>query len=227
MTEVAGRGVGLDLIREALAGVGGTVELRTHPGRGTSLELQVPASLSALDALLVEAGGQLCALPLVAVVHAARLSPSELNRTSDALELRFEGQLVRFMPLARLLRSVEPERRESSVWSAVIVRGERGVLALGVERLLGAESIVCRTLPDSVQVDPTVAGISLDADGSPRLVLDPEGLLATAERLPLPSRACRGRPSRGAGDRRFADHAHARAEYFGVGGLRGRASDIR
>ncbi len=186
VTEVAGRGVGLDLIREALAGVGGTVELSTWPGLGTSVELQVPASLSALDALIVEAGGELYALPLAAVVHAARVMPAELNRTSDGLALRFEGQLVPFMPLARLLRSVEQERRPEAAWSLVIVRGERGLLALGVERLLGGESIVCRALADSVPTDPTVAGISLDADGSPRLLLDPEGLLATAESVPLP-----------------------------------------
>jgi len=186
LTEVSGRGVGLDLIREALAGVGGTVALMTRPGVGTSLELQVPASLSALDALIVEAGGQLYALPLASVVQAARLAPADLNRTSEALSMVFEGELVPFMPLARLLRGVEPERHEASAWSSVIVRGQRGLLALGVERLLGGESIVCRALPDSVQADPTVAGITLDADGSPRLLLDPDGLLATAALVPLP-----------------------------------------
>jgi two-component system chemotaxis sensor kinase CheA len=194
VTEVAGRGVGLDLIREALAGVGGTASLSTRPGLGTSLELQVPASLSALDALIVEAGGQLYALPLSSVVQATRLLPGALNRTSDALSMLFDGELVPFMPLARLLRGVEQERHESAAWSSVIVRGERGLLALGVERLLGGESIVCRALPDALAADPTVAGVSLDADGSPRLLLDPEGLLATAELVPLP--APRGQASR-------------------------------
>ena len=186
VTEVSGRGVGLDLIREALAGVGGTVALMTRPGLGTSLELQVPASLSALDALIVEAGGQLYALPLASVVQASRLAPSDLNRTSEAISMVFDGALVPFMPLARLLRGVEQGRHEGAAWSSVIVRGEQGLLALGVERLLGGESIVCRALPDSVQADPTVAGITLDADGSPRLLLDPDGLLATAELVPLP-----------------------------------------
>jgi len=187
VTQVSGRGVGLDLIREALAGVGGQVSLQTRPGQGTSLELTVPASLSALEALLVEAGGQLYALPLGAVVHAARVLPAELNRTADALSMLYDGELVRFTPLARLLRRVEQERRSDAVWSVVIVRGERGLLALGVERLLGGESIVCRALPESAQVDPTVAGITLDADGNPRILLDPEGLQATAQLLPLPA----------------------------------------
>lgn len=186
VTEVAGRGVGLDLIREALAGVGGRVSLLTKPGQGTRLELTVPASLSALEALIVEAGGQLYALPLQAVAHAARVLPAELSRTADALSMLHDGQLVRFTPLARLLRRVEQERRSDAVWSVVVVRGERGLLALGVERLLGAESIVCRNLPESAHVDPTVAAVTLDADGNPRLLLDPEGLQATAQLLPLP-----------------------------------------
>ena len=112
VTEVAGRGVGLDLIREALAGVGGRVRLRTKPGHGTSLELMVPASLSALEALLVEAGGQVYALPLEAVVHAARVPPADLSRSADALSLVYDEKLVRFTPLASLLRRVEQERAD-------------------------------------------------------------------------------------------------------------------
>lgn len=186
VTEMAGRGVGLDLVREALAGVGGSVRLRTRPRQGTSLELNVPASLSALEALLVEADGQHFAVPLAAVVRAVRLKPNELNRTAEALSLPYQGKLVPFMPLARLLRAGRDDRPESAAWSAVLVRGERGLVALGVDRLLGGESVVCRTLPDSVDVDPTVAGTTLDADGNPRLLLDPDGLLAAAELVPLP-----------------------------------------
>lgn len=186
VTELSGRGVGLDLVREALKGVGGSVALRSRPGLGTSLELNVPASLSALEALLVEAGGQPYALPLSAVVQAVRLKPQELNRTADALSLLYQGQLVRFIPLSRLLRTARDERDERAACSAVLVRGEGGLLAVGVDRLLGGESIVCRTLADSVATDPTVAGTALDADGNPRLLLDPDGLLAAAELAPLP-----------------------------------------
>jgi two-component system chemotaxis sensor kinase CheA len=186
VTEMAGRGVGLDLIREALAGVGGSVRLRTRPRLGTSLELSVPATLAALEALLVEAGGQPYAIPLAAVVRAVRLKPEELHRTAEAVSMLYQEQLVRFIPLSRLLRAAREERPQSAAWSAVLVRGEHGLLALGVDRLLGGESIVCRTLPESVDVDPTVAGTTLDADGNPRLLLDPDGLLAAAELVPLP-----------------------------------------
>jgi two-component system chemotaxis sensor kinase CheA len=184
VTEVSGRGVGLDLIREALAGVGGSVALSTEPGAGTNLTLMVPASMAALEALVVEAGGELQAIPLSAVVQALRLATSELSRTTSATSLLFEGQVVPFVPLAWLLRNARQASTERSVWSTVIVRGKLGLLALGVDRLLGSESLVARGLPDAVEVDATVAGVTLDADGNPRLLLDPDELLSAATQLP-------------------------------------------
>jgi two-component system chemotaxis sensor kinase CheA len=194
VTQVAGRGVGLDLVREALESVGGTVSLRTQPGRGTSLELNVPASLSALDALIVDAGGRQCAIPLDAVVQAARFGGTELSRTASSASLIFEGQVVPFVPLSALLRASAQADHERVSWSALLIRGSGGLLALGVDRLLGAESIVARALPDAVDVDPTVAGVTLDADGNPRLVLDPDSLWAAAQKLPL--EPARGTPVR-------------------------------
>jgi two-component system chemotaxis sensor kinase CheA len=189
VSQHAGRGVGLDLIREALTSVGGSVQLRSEPGSGTSLELNVPATLSALDALIVEVSNQVCAIPLAAVVKAMRFDAAALNSSASNSSLMFEDQLVPFMPLGDLLRASRTPERERQLWSAVIVRGRQGLLALGVDRLLGNESLVARALPDAVDVDATVAGVTLDADGNPRLLLDPEGLLeAAAHAKPMPSR---------------------------------------
>jgi len=184
VTEVAGRGVGLDLIREALGSVGGTVSLESAPGAGTSLILKVPASLSALEALLVEAGGRPVAIPLSAVVRALRVNVKELSVTAEGSSLRFEDQVLPFVPLSRLLRSSRSTEAVRAMWSAVIVQDGHERIALGVDRLLGAESLVARGLPESVELDATVAGVTLDADGNPRLLLDPEGLLASAKRPP-------------------------------------------
>jgi two-component system, chemotaxis family, sensor kinase CheA len=184
VTQVAGRGVGLDLIREALGNVGGTVALSSEPGVGTSLTLKVPASLSALEALVVEVAGAPLAIPLTSVVRALRVSASELNVTAEGSSLRFEDQLLPFLPLSRLLRSTRPNESVRKLWSTVIVQDGEERIALGVDRLLGAESLVARGLPDSVELDATVAGLSLDADGNPRLLLDPAGLVQAAKQPP-------------------------------------------
>lgn len=184
VSQHAGRGVGLDLIREALASVGGSVQLHSEPGQGTTLELSVPATLSALEALIVEAGQQVCAIPLAAVVHATRFELSALSQSPEGTTLSFEDQLVSFVPLATLLRSESRPSRDRRSWSAVIVRGRRGLLALGVDRLLGADGVVAHALPESLDVDATVAGVTLDADGNPQLLLDPDGLLDSAASTP-------------------------------------------
>ncbi|HKY36205.1 MAG TPA: response regulator [Polyangiaceae bacterium] len=188
VSEMAGRGVGLDLIREALASVGGTVVLRTTPGAGTTLELSVPASMSALDVLIVEVGETLHAIPLNAVVQAVRLASRELSRTADSTSLLLEGQVIPFVPLAWLLKAGDVEDAARASWSTVIIRGDSGLLAIGVDRLLGNEGVVVRALPESVEIDPTVSGVTLDADGNPRLLLDPDGLvLAARSTAPRPA----------------------------------------
>jgi two-component system, chemotaxis family, sensor kinase CheA len=150
----------------------------------------VPATLAALEALIVEAGGEPLALPLGAVVQALRVPLRELNRTADSTSLTYEGQLVPFVPLSRLLRSGGSRSRATEqAWSAVIVRRGTDLLALGVDRLLGSENVVARALPDSASVDATVLGVTLDTDGNPRLLLDPDVLVANAAGLPAPTHA--------------------------------------
>ncbi|RYZ04589.1 MAG: hybrid sensor histidine kinase/response regulator [Myxococcales bacterium] len=182
VSEVSGRGVGLDLIRESLAGVGGTVSLRNHPGAGADLTLSVPASLTALEALSVEAAGGVHCIPLDAVVRALRVEDSEIARGAEGASLLFGAEVIPFAPVARLLKSQnsQPERK---VWSVVVITHGQDRLALGVDRLLGSDGLVAHALPDSADVEATVAGVSLDADGNPRLLLDPEGLIAAARTL--------------------------------------------
>lgn len=184
VSQVSGRGVGLDLIREALGEVGGTATLSSERGVGTSVLLRVPASLSALEVLLVEAGGAEVALPLSSVLRALRVEAKELQITAEGASLRFEDQALPFRPLSQLLRSSRPGEMVRPLWSAVVVSDGRERVVLGVDRLLGAENLVARALPESVELDATVAGVSLDVDGNPRLLLDPEGLLSAAKRAP-------------------------------------------
>lgn len=171
------------MIREALASVGGTVSLRNHPGAGTDLTLSVPASLTALEALLVEAGGSLHCLPLDSVVRALRVEDAEIARGAEGASLLFGADVIPFSPLARLLKSKNAQA-ERKIWSVVVLQHGEERLAVGVDRLLGSDGLVAHAVPESADVEATVAGVSLDADGNPRLLLDPEGLIAAARRLP-------------------------------------------
>jgi two-component system chemotaxis sensor kinase CheA len=185
VTEISGRGIGLDVVGEAARRLGGTVSLRTQPRAGTTLELVVPVSLASLDALVVEAAGQRLAIPMDAVRRTVRVTAAELARTPEGDAIAVEDAMVPFVPLPRML-GAEPEATPRRAWSAVVIEGDGATVALGVDRLVGAENVVLRPLPGGTPATPTVAGASLDLEGNPQLVLDAAGLVAEARRTVAP-----------------------------------------
>ena len=188
VTELSGRGIGLDVVRATLSQLKGEMRIRSEPGRGLSVEVQVPVSIAALQGLVVEAGGARVAIPLDAVQQTLRVRDAEVARSAEGDSILHAGKAIPFLPLDLMLRrsglggSNFGNRVNPGIWSAVVVQAEGRCVALGVERLLGAANIVMRALPGVVEADPVVAGASLDAEGMPQLVLDPASLVASAER---------------------------------------------
>jgi two-component system chemotaxis sensor kinase CheA len=192
VTEVSGRGVGLDVVREAVEQIGGRVAVTTEPGVGTAFELIVPLSLAALDILLVETSENAVAIPLDAARTSMRIAASEISWSSTGASVLFERTAIPFVSLSTLLFG--DRRAPSRDWSAIVIAGAGGTAAIGVDRLLGAARVVVRPLPAHTPASAMVAGTSLDAEGNPRLILDPEGLISEARRMnaaglgPPPSR---------------------------------------
>jgi two-component system chemotaxis sensor kinase CheA len=188
LSELSGRGIGLDVVRATMSQLKGDMRIRSEPGRGVRFEIQVPVSIAAMQGLVVEAGGTRVAIPLDAIVQTLRVRDAEVARSAEGDSILHAGKAIPFLPLQRMLLTAgSGDLKLSSgihpgIWSAVVVQAEGRCVALGVERLLGAANIVMRALPSVVQADPVIAGASLDAEGRPQLVLDPTGLVALAER---------------------------------------------
>jgi two-component system chemotaxis sensor kinase CheA len=183
VTAVSGRGIGLDIVREAAARLGGQVAVTSQPGRGTTVEIAAPVSLSSLEALVVEAGDCTAAIPLEAIRRIVRLAPGDVARTAEGRSIVFEGKVIPFAPLSEPLRAgARAVDREAGDATAVIVEGPAGCAALGVTRLRGAETVIVQPLPEGSGADAVVAGASLDAEGNPQLVLYPEALVVAAAR---------------------------------------------
>jgi two-component system chemotaxis sensor kinase CheA len=180
VTEIAGRGIGLNLVSEVMQRLNGEISAHTDSGRGTAIELQVPLSLAALEVLVVENLGCMAALPLDAVKRTVRIMPEEIVRSSHGETILYDGKQIPFAPL--LLQTTQKiARREASVASrsstAVIVATADGVSALAVERLCGMENVVLRPLPHLCPADAIVLGVYLDNEGNPCMVLDPAVLV--------------------------------------------------
>jgi two-component system chemotaxis sensor kinase CheA len=189
ITEVAGRGVGLDVVRDAAERLDGKVELHTDAGKGTTVTLTVPLLIASLDGLLVETGGIVVTLPIESIRGTLRIAPGEIARTSHGESIIHEGRTIPFLSLATVLSVRSAPARTGRVWSAVVVGAACGMAAIGVERLLGAVNVVLRPLPMLAPALPIVAGVSLDVEGNPQLVLDPENLIMAAQRAAAPRAA--------------------------------------
>jgi two-component system chemotaxis sensor kinase CheA len=186
VTDMAGRGVGLDIVREALERIGGDIAIRFEPGRGTTFELVIPRSVTAVDALLVSADGDsnAIAIPLDAVQRTVRLKAGDIARAGTGPSILYRQTAIPFLPLRAVMRGMQRSSDAAQTWLAIIVAGGGGVAAFGVERLLGTARIVVRPLPERLDADPVIAGASLDGDGKPQLVLDPDRLVAAAHASP-------------------------------------------
>ncbi|WP_432825041.1 hybrid sensor histidine kinase/response regulator [Dactylosporangium sp. CA-092794] len=198
VTGVSGRGIGLDAVRDVAERLGGEVSVHTEPGRGTDVELVVPLSLVSLSGLVVQAGGVLAALPLDAVRTCVLLPGVEAAAAAAAGALAHDGRVLPFLPLGRVLAAAGGGTGPNGRGVAVVLAAGDRPIAVGADRLLGTSTLVVRPLPDLAPASPVVGGVSIDAEGNPRIVLDPVGLAdaAGSARTPGPPPAAPGEPAR-------------------------------
>ena len=187
VTELAGRGIGLDVVRATAARLKGHTSLRSRLGQGVTAEFEVPISIASLAVLLVESGGRIASLPFDAVRRALWVRDTDVVSTGDRSTILCDGTTIPFAPLTQLLPRGRGTAHEGHTWSAVVVQAGQQSVAIGVERLVGTSRVVMRQLPSIVQADAIVLGAFLDGDGNPQLVLDPQGLVAAAARAVDPT----------------------------------------
>lgn len=182
VTEVAGRGVGLDVVRTACERLGGEVSVETGAGTGTAFELRVPISLASIEALVVEAAGVHVALPLDRVRATRRIRAAEIMRTNSGEAVVHEGHTIPLLRLAPIVSADGAASQARGAWAIVVIEAAGGTAAIAADHLAGTAPIIVRPVPEVAGTDAIVAGAALDGDGNPRLVLDPAELVAAAQR---------------------------------------------
>ncbi|GAA2882628.1 hybrid sensor histidine kinase/response regulator [Actinoplanes cyaneus] len=178
VTEVSGRAIGMDVLRDTAAQLHGEVTIRSTPGAGATVELTVPLALLSMTGLLVEAGGTIASLPLDSVRACVRLSTHEAATAAATGKLVYQETAAPFRPLVETLFTGRVAPDSAGPGAAVMLQAAGGTVAVGVDRLLGTHALVSRLLPELAPSTRAVGSVSVDADGNPRLVLDPEGLAA-------------------------------------------------
>ena len=183
ITEVSGRGVGLDVVRSVLQRLKGTVELETRPGAETKFRLKLPLTLAIIKALLFRVTNRLYAIPLNTVAEIARAHESDLHQVENWEVIQLRGEVL---PLMRLggASSADMENRRGKIFVLVIHFGGRK-WGLIVDALEGEEELVIKALDDQTIATDLVSGASILGDGRVVLIMN---LAAVVARFTAPGR---------------------------------------
>jgi two-component system, chemotaxis family, sensor kinase CheA len=173
VTDVAGRGVGLDAVKRHVESLGGGLELRSQPGRGTEVTLLLPVTLALMRVLLFERGGHPFGLPMTSVGRVVAVADATSLGNRPALDL--EGQVVGLSDLATLIGAAGLPLAEHP--PAIVVETLGRSLAVACDELLGDEEVVIKSLGAIMAGMPGYLGAAILGDGRIALVLDPNHLL--------------------------------------------------
>jgi two-component system chemotaxis sensor kinase CheA len=178
ITEISGRGVGLDVVQSVLHRLKGTVHVVSRPGQGSTFRLQLPLTLAIIKALLFRVEQSLYAIPLNAVAEIARAHEADIHQVDNCEVLQLRNTVL---PVARLGRPPEqrPDGRPEKVFVLVIAMGERK-LGLLVNAIEGEEELVIKALDEQTAETDLVSGASILGNGHVVLILN---LAAIVERF--------------------------------------------
>ncbi|HEY8234085.1 MAG TPA: chemotaxis protein CheA [Vicinamibacteria bacterium] len=170
VTDVSGRGVGLDVVVRSMERLNALIEAETIPGAGTKFTLQLPLTLAIITVLMVDVGDEVYALPSGAVVESLRYAKKDLVRMNGRDTLRVRDRIVPFIHLAGLFG--REERQRDSAYAVIVGRGEKR-LGLSVDRLRGQQDVVIKALDAVIATEAVgIAGATILGDGRVVLILD-------------------------------------------------------
>ncbi|WP_443697092.1 hybrid sensor histidine kinase/response regulator [Pseudomonas sp.] len=182
VTEVSGRGVGLDAVQHMVRQLRGAVVLEQAPGQGSRFHLEVPLTLSVVRSLVVEVGEEAYAFPLAHIERMCDLAPDDIVQLEGRQHFWHEGRHVGLVAASQLLQRPPGQGNEETL-KVVVIRERDAVYGIAVERFIGERTLVVLPLDDRLgKVQDISAGALLD-DGSVVLIVDVEDMLRSVDKL--------------------------------------------
>ena len=181
ITNISGRGVGMDVVRTNIEKLNGIITIDSKINEGSTFYLKLPLTLAIIQALLVEVAGETFAIPLASVVETVRITNEEIHS--------FEGREVlklrdRVLSLVRLDEAFALDELEQDEIYVVVVALAEKQLGFIVDKLIGQEEIVIKSLGEYLGGNPGIAGATITGDGRVRLILDVSGVIEVAQNMP-------------------------------------------
>jgi two-component system chemotaxis sensor kinase CheA len=182
VSDISGRGVGMDVVRSNVVRVGGSVSVTSRPGHGTAFRLKIPLTLSVFRALVVEAGGGTFAVPLESVRQTANVAPEKCKTLYGRPVIPVQGRLVGMVSLAETM-GLDSQCRDGDAGGerpVAVVEAVGEMVGLVVDALDPPQEILVKPLDGFLSAGGIVSGATVMGNGRVALVLDPAGLLVAA-----------------------------------------------
>jgi two-component system chemotaxis sensor kinase CheA len=186
LSDVSGRGVGMDVVRKNIKALGGSVEIRSEAGKGSTFTIRLPLTLAILDGQLVSVGDQVYIVPLVSIVETLQIRKELINAIAGRAELyRLRDE---YIPIVRLydVLGVEPKQRDLANGLLVVVEGDGQRIGMFVDDLQNQQQVVIKSLETNFKRVTGISGATILGDGTVALILDIAGIIhasRTGERV--------------------------------------------
>ncbi|HXA83201.1 MAG TPA: chemotaxis protein CheA [Methylomirabilota bacterium] len=184
VTNVSGRGVGMDVVKTNIEKIGGTVQVQTRAGSGTTVKMKIPLTVAIIPALLVTSGGERFAIPQVNLLELVRIKEQNvekrLERVQGAPVYRLRGQLLPLVNLNDELRLEGGKTKEDGGVNIIVLQADARHFGLVVDQVNDTEEIVVKPLNKQLKSIRSFAGATILGDGRVALILDVRGLAESA-----------------------------------------------
>jgi two-component system, chemotaxis family, sensor kinase CheA len=183
VTDVSGRGVGMDVVKRNITMMGGVVEIRSAKGFGTTIAISLPLTLAILDGMSITVGDEIYILPLGYVVESLQPKPADVKEISgQGRVVKVRGEYLPFLPLYQMF-GIAPRFTDPCQGIVVILESEGKKAALFVDELVGQQQVVVKNLESNYRKVAGISGATILGDGGVSLIIDVAALLRSGRQL--------------------------------------------
>ena len=183
VTDVSGRGVGMDVVKRNITAMGGTVDIRSAKGFGTTISISLPLTLAILDGMLIQTGEEVYILPLGFVIESLQPAPEDVKEISGkGRVIKVRGEYLPLVPLYQIF-DIEPRYTDPCKGILVIVETEGKKACLFVDELVGQQQVVVKNLESNYRKVTGISGATILGDGGVSLILDVTALVRSSRQL--------------------------------------------
>ncbi len=183
VTDVSGRGVGMDVVKRNITAMGGVVDIRSARGFGTTISISLPLTLAILDGMSVKVGEEIYILPLGYVLESLQPAPADIKEiTGQGRVVKVRGEYLPLIPLYQMF-GIEPRYTNPSEGIVVILESEARKAALFVDDLVGQQQVVVKNIESNYRKVTGISGATILGDGGVSLIIDVCALLRSSRQL--------------------------------------------